>query len=46
MNYGKILSWTNVVLCLSAALGYAVIGDTRKAMYFLFCGCINATVIY
>jgi hypothetical protein len=45
MNYGKVLTSVIAVLSFLAAAGYAVAGDWRRAAYFFFAGCLNATFV-
>ena len=45
MNYGKAITWCIVILSVGAAVGYGVAGDYRKALYFFFAGCLNATFV-
>jgi len=44
INYGKMLTWTLVVLYFGAAIGYAVARDWRKASYFFFAGALTVTL--
>jgi hypothetical protein len=46
MNYGKILSWTIVILSFGASIGYAIAKEYRTAVYWFFAGCISATMSY
>lgn len=46
MNWGRYLALTNSVLCLTAAVCYALSGDYRRALYNLFGGLISATVAW
>lgn len=44
LNYGKILTWAVIVLYFGATIGYAVVGDWRRASYFFFAACLTITL--
>lgn len=46
MNYGKLLAYTSVALCLGASIGYALQKDWRRSLYYFFAACITVTVTY
>lgn len=43
-NAGKLCGCAQVVLALAACLGYIIAKDSRRALYWLFVACIEATV--
>lgn len=44
MNWGRILAWSTVALSVGASVGYLVIKDYRRALYYFFAACITATI--
>ncbi len=44
MNWGAILAWTSVVICVGACAGYVYVQDWRRALYYFFAACITAVV--
>lgn len=45
MNYGKMFAFGQIGLAILAAIGYAVAGDWRKAIYWVAAAVITAAVI-
>jgi len=46
MNWGTRLAWAGIILSLGAAIGYAIVKDYRRALYYFFAACITATVAW
>lgn len=44
-NWGMILAWSGIIQSVGASIGYFVIGDYRKAFYFMFGALITTTVV-
>jgi len=44
MNYGRALAITLVLLSVAASIGYLVVKDYRRAIYYLLAAAITATV--
>lgn len=46
MNYGKVLAWSIVVLSLGASIGYLLVHDYRRSLYYFFAAAITSTISY
>jgi hypothetical protein len=46
VNLGAMAAWAGVALNLASAIGYLIVRDYRRALYFFFAFCITATVIW
>ena len=46
MNWGTRIAWFSVVLCIGSSIGYLVVKDYRRALYYFFAACITATVTW
>ena len=45
-NIGKILAMVNIVIACGACLGYACVGDTRRALYWGSAAVLTASVTF
>lgn len=46
MNPGRLIAFAIISLSLLSAIGYAITGDIRRSLYFLFGAAINLTVVW
>ena len=46
MNWGARITWVSIALSLGASIGYLIVGDYRRALYFFFSACITVTVVW
>jgi hypothetical protein len=46
LNWGEAGAWANAALSLASAVGYTLVHDWRRALYFLFAFAITVTIIW
>lgn len=46
MNFGMLLAIAMIMLSVGAAIGYAVAGDWRRAIYWILAAGITAVVTF
>jgi len=45
-NWGQVSAWAGIALSIASSIGYAISGDWRRSLYYLFGTAITLTMVW